>query len=94
MALRVLLPLAGPSLSLLPVDGPPPRASEGYQTSYYPPRFLGRQYVHETLKSDIKNEATRLLKTKGRNTEFSRWRSRYITENRDVNKNEWDTKSW
>ena len=29
-----------------------------------------RHYVHETLKTDTKNEAASLLKTKGRNVKF------------------------
>ena len=46
-----------------------------------------RHYVHETLKTDIKDEAVNLLKTKGRKCEFLRWQSRYIIENRAVNEN-------
>ena len=46
-----------------------------------------RHYVHETLKTDIQDEAVTLLKTKGQKVEFTPWRSRYSAENRSVNKN-------
>ena len=45
-----------------------------------------RHCVHDTPKTDILNEATILLKTKGRKAQFSLWRSRYIIENRAVTK--------
>jgi len=75
-----------------------PRARPSARTGY-PPGPLSssvswRPCVHATPKTDILNEATILLKTKGRKAQFSLWRSRYITENRAVTKNESDTKSW
>jgi hypothetical protein len=66
-----------------------------YATAHrLPSSILLRHYVHETVKTDILNEATILLKTQGRKAQFSLWRSHYVTENRAVTKNESDTKSW
>ena len=36
---------------------------------------LWRHSIPETLKTDIQNEAANLLKTNGRSSDFSRWRS-------------------
>jgi hypothetical protein len=56
-----------------PAYGPQARAAalEGYSPSYSPSQVPWRHYVHEILKSDIKNEAVNLLKTKGRKFDFS-----------------------
>jgi hypothetical protein len=75
MPLYATPPRVPPSLSPSPCIWPA-SARRGRLSAWPLPCSVSwRHSVPGTLKTDIKNEAASLLKTKGRNLEFSRWRS-------------------
>jgi hypothetical protein len=71
-----------------------PRTAHGKAISSLNGFATRRHCVRETLKTDIKNEAASLLKTKDPNFESSRGEADTLLKQRRLHRDDMDTKSW